>query len=136
MHNYAKHYKAVHVQDGECGAGPRKPDFPSKLRCLFEQQALYNLCRSHKYLSVSPGGVCFINSGTTTYRWRFKFYLTCCVLVSPRTNVDYFIYIKKLAFIIQRIQTMYCTTLGARVYINNRAHELSLTRGYCRPSGS
>lgn len=95
MHNYAKHYKAVHVQDGECGAGPRKPDFPSKLRCLFEQQALYNLCRSHKYLSVSPGGVCFINSGTTTYRWRFKFYLTCCVLVSPRTNVDYFIYIKK-----------------------------------------
>lgn len=91
VHNYAKHYKAVHVQDGECGAGPRKPDFPSKLRCLFEQQALYNLCRSHKYLSVSPGGVCFINSGSTTYRWRFKFYLTCCVLVSPRTNVDYFI---------------------------------------------
>lgn len=45
--------------------------------------------------TVSPGGVCFINSGTTTYRWRFKFYLTCCVLVSPRTNVDYFIYIKK-----------------------------------------
>lgn len=25
---------------------------------------------------------------------------------------------------------MYCTTLGARVYINNRAHGLSLTRGY------
>lgn len=91
---YAKHYKAVHVQDGECGASPTKPDFPSKLRCLFEQQALYNLCRSHKYLSVSPGGVCITNSRTTTYRLRFKFYLTCCVLVSPRTNVDYFIYIK------------------------------------------
>lgn len=48
-------------------------------------------------LIVFLGGVCFINFGIMMYCWRFKFYLICCVLVSLRMNVGYFIYIKKIS---------------------------------------
>lgn len=54
MYNYAKHYKAVHVQDGECGAGPIESQIFQVNYAVCLNNKLYIIYADHTNIWVCP----------------------------------------------------------------------------------